>query len=158
MRWRKLGRVYMPDGKLAWMRSHAQIPTPLVQEGSEQFRVFFASRNEQNHSRTAAVELDFRNPVKVKSVCDTPVIDLGLPGMHDDSGSMPFCVVPWDGTYRFYYTGWNQPKTVPYLLSIGLCEGDGEQFQKCFSGPLWSRSPEEPYWVATPCMRRDADA
>lgn len=158
MRWRKLGRVFVPEQGPSWMQSHAQIPTPLLDEGQEVLRVFFATRDGQGRSRTAFVELDGQDPTRVCAVSEQPVIDIGPPGSHDDSGAMPFCVVPVNGTYYFYYTGWNQPKTVSYLLSIGLCEGDGKKFHKRFSGPLWSRSPQEPYWVAAPCVHHCGDA
>ncbi len=156
MAWRKLGRVYAPAGDKPWSRSHAQIPTPLLLE--DRLRVFFATRDDWCRSRTGFVDLDRRDPTRVIAVAEAPAIDLGLPGTHDDRGAMPFCVVPSEGGYRFYYTGWNTPGTVGYNLSIGVCEGDGRRFERVGPGPLLCRTLREPYWLAAPCVLRERDA
>src|SRR5438105_4969021 len=33
IRWRKLGHVYAPDGRLAWAKSHAYVPTAVACDG-----------------------------------------------------------------------------------------------------------------------------
>lgn len=46
LQWRKLGKVFGPEMGPAWMKSHAQVPTPLHDEATGIIRVYFSSRPE----------------------------------------------------------------------------------------------------------------
>ena len=49
MKWRKLGRVFAPDGRKTWMRSHAANPVPEAR-GGDIVRVYFSSRDDNNRA------------------------------------------------------------------------------------------------------------
>ncbi|WP_426416869.1 hypothetical protein [Aestuariirhabdus sp. LZHN29] len=152
MAWKKKGLIYCPDGKLCWSTTHAQIPTP-IKLSEQVLRVYFSTRDSKGVSRTSYVDVDIDNPSRVISVCDDPVLDVGRPGLHDDCGAMPFCVIKDREGFKFYYTGWHIPKTVSYDLSIALAVSDNlDEFIKISEGPIAAKSFVDPYWVAAPCV------
>src|SRR5688572_27910591 len=120
MKWRKLGRIFQPDGNYPWMRSHAANPTA-EHRGGDLFRVYFSSRDEHNRSSIAWLELDLRRPLEVLRLAERPVVTPGGPGAFDDSGASMGCLVAAPGGARhLYYLGWNLGVTVPWRNSIGL--------------------------------------
>ena len=92
MRWRKLGRVYAPTGEYAWARQYAHLPTSVVLEEGR-IRVYFAGLDEQRFGRIGYADLDANDPTRVLDVSREPALDLGEPGMFDDCGVNPSCVV-----------------------------------------------------------------
>lgn len=155
MKWEKKGLIYVPDGSLEWSQTHAQIPTP-IQYDKDTIRVFFATRNKDGKTQTGYVDLDIDNPSKIKSIGNKPIIRMGKPGLHDDSGAMPFCVFNDNNEYKFYYTGWHIPTTVSYDLTIGMCRSkDLDEFNKISKGPLISKNMYEPFWAAAPCIIKE---
>src|SRR5262245_31807538 len=93
MKWRKLGRVYVPDGRLSWARSHAANPVAEHVEGGL-YRIYFSSRDEQNRSSIGFVEIDIRNPGRILREPEQPVLTPGDPTMFDDNGASIGCIVP----------------------------------------------------------------
>jgi predicted GH43/DUF377 family glycosyl hydrolase len=155
MKWKKKGLIYKPDGSMEWSRTHAQIPTP-IQISNDILRVYFATRNSKGKTQTGYVDLDIENPSIIKNYAQEPVIKMGKPGLHDDSGAMPFCVFKDNNEFKFYYTGWHIPMTVAYDLSIALATSkDIDNFNKISNGPLISKNVYEPYWAAAPCVIKD---
>ena len=49
MKWCKQGLIFSPSGQYYWMRTHAALPVAQRLDG-ELYRVYFASRDEQNRS------------------------------------------------------------------------------------------------------------
>src|SRR5215475_13430017 len=86
MTWRKLGRIYAPDGRLPWARSHAANPVaePIENNG---FRIYFSSRDDKNRSSIGFVEIDITDPTRVLYESLTPVLGPGDLAMFDDSGT-----------------------------------------------------------------------
>jgi hypothetical protein len=82
------------------------------------------------------------------------VLGLGSPGCFDDSGAMPSWIVQAGNEMRLYYTGWNVGTTVPYRNAIGIAveARPGPDFHKRYAGPILDRTPDEPYFCATPCV------
>lgn len=152
--WKKRGLIYQVDGRLPWGRSHAQIPTVDILS-DERLVVFFSSRDNENRSLIARMEIDAQNPSTVIEIGPQPLLALGRPGTFDDCGMMPSSVVNWQGLKFLYYIGWNVRNTVPYHNSVGLAVSDdgGSTFRRMFDGPVMDRTAEEPYFCATTCVR-----
>ena len=111
-RWRKLGRVYVPDAGEGWPASHAANPfaVPLDDRTA---RVFFGGRDP--HNRTAIGWLDLEVPaLRITASCPGPVLEPGEPGTFDDSGCSMGCVVVAGDRWYLYYLGWNLGVTVPW--------------------------------------------
>lgn len=152
--WRKRGLIYSLDDRVNWAKSHVQIPTVLDRKDG-QLQVFFSSRDQENRSLIGTMFLDAMNPHKILSVHPSPVLEIGSPGSFDDCGVMPSSVVVSEGVIYLYYIGWNVRNTVPYHNSVGIAisEDGGDTFRKAFDGPIMDRTPLEPYFCATTCIR-----
>lgn len=154
MKWHKHGLIFAPTG--GWMKSHAQVPTPLACEG-QVLRVYFSSRPERSLSLTSFVDLDAGDPSRILRVNPSPILEPGKPGTFDEHGVMPSCAVR-DGSRVFlYYSGWSRGVSVPYTNSTGLAisEDGGETFKKIGEGPVLGKSLHDPYSATSPVVLRD---
>jgi hypothetical protein len=115
-------------------------------------RIYFGPRDAQGRTVTTFIEVDADDPTRVLSICDRPVLGLGVLGAFDDSGAMPSCLVNRDGRKYLFYIGWNRGVTVPYRNAIGVAvsEDGGRTFERLFQGPILDRTPMEPYFCASP--------
>jgi hypothetical protein len=144
MRWRKCGRIYAPTGALWWARSYATIPT--VEVHGDVLRVYFAALDEERRGRIGYVDVEASNPGRILGESAEPVLDLGRPGLFDDSGVNPSCVVTVDGSRYLYYIGWQRCERVPYMLFAGLAisREDG-RYERLQEVPVLDRTPGEPF-------------
>ncbi len=153
MKWKKLGRVFVPNGEFPWMRTHAAIPTPQLL-GGDRVRFYFTSRDHRGYSQIAWAEVDMRKPTEVLALSSEPLLTPDKLGAFDDCGTMISCIVarPGEKDY-YYYTGWHLTVTVPFNLSIGLAVPDGKgRLARMFEGPILSRTMHDPYLMASPCV------
>jgi predicted GH43/DUF377 family glycosyl hydrolase len=153
--WEKLGRVFVPERDVPWMRSHASLPVPLHLEG-DTYRVFFAARDDRNRSSICALTLELRPTVKVVSVDPHPVLSPGPLGHFDDHGVYPSSLAKTADRLHLYYIGWNPGARSPlFYSSIGLATGDGrgERFERASPAPIMARSRWDPCLVTSPCVR-----
>jgi hypothetical protein len=159
--WQKYGLVFSPDGSRRWLRSHAQLPVaqPL---GGDRIRVFFASRDAENRSHIAHVELALdREGVRVTQRPGEPDLAPGPLGCFDDHGVYPASLVEApDGRLFMYYIGWNPGIQRPlFYASIGLAvsEDNGLSFRRHGRAPIMARSEFDPCLVTSPCVLREGD-
>ncbi len=140
------------------MKSHAQVPTPLVRE--EFIRVYFSSRPESNLSLTTFVDLDIEDPGKILRLNPTPILELGKPGTFDEHGIMPSCAVRNGSKVYLYYSGWSRGASVPYTNSTGLAVSDdgGQTFKKISNGPILAKSTHDPFSATSPFVLKEEDA
>lgn len=156
MRWRKLGRVFVPAGDRPWMRTHAANPVALAIDG-DRHRFYFNGRDASNRSSVGWVEVDMREPTRVLRVSEEPVLSPGVRGAFDDSGCSIGCVVPDGERLRLYYMGWNLGVTVPWRNAIGLaesCDG-GLTFERVSPAPIVDRSAVDPFTLSYPWVLRE---
>ena len=155
MGWRKQGFVFVPDGSISWMRTHAQVPTAFVVD--DVVRVLIATRDDRGRARVGVVDLSRRDPTQVVRVHETPALDFGAPGTFDEDGVMPSEVLDVDGELWMYYSGWNQKVSTPYHNATGLAVSvdGGRTFRRKYEGPVLERTAEEPHLAVTPTVVRD---
>lgn len=148
MSWTHRTRVFDPKDGPDWLASHAMLPVP-YHEGDGCVRIFFAGRNEDNHSQIGYVDVSLTSPVTIKRVSETPVIHTGDLGLFDDSGVFPSSVVEIDNDPYLYYVGWMQPKRIRYFGSVGLAMSTdgGDSFEKASRAPLLPRNDVDPYMM-----------
>ena len=159
--WRKLGKIFTPQevqGR-SWLKEFAQAPATLIFD--DFVRVYFscrppADRNGQYVSYSAYVDLDRRDLFKVRHVCDRPILSLGGLGEFDEFGTYPVSVIRYAGEVRAYYAGWTRCESVPFNVAIGVAvsRDGGETFTKLGNGPVLSYSPDEPFVLSGPKVRR----
>jgi hypothetical protein len=132
------------------MKTHAQVPTPLVCE--DVIRVYFSSRPERKLSLTTFVDLDLNDPSKILRLNSNPILEPGKPGTFDEHGIMPSSAVRTGNKVLLYYSGWSRGASVPYINSTGLAisHDGGNTFEKISEGPILTRSLYEPYSATSP--------
>ena len=155
MEWRKLGLVFAPQNAGGWMKTHAQVPTPLLCEGY--IRVYFASRPEPNLSLTSFVDLDADDPTRILRVNSNSIVAPGAPGTFDEHGVMPSCAIRTGNKVFLYYSGWSRSGSVPYTNSTGLAisHDGGETFEKVSEGPVLGKSISDPYSATSPVVLKE---
>jgi len=160
-RWKKLGKVFDPKdlNPGSWMHEFAQSPSVLV--GEEAVRVYFCSRPKpgadgQYLSYISFIDLDCRNLLNILRVCERPVLELGKYGTFDEFGTYPVSVIRDGKEIRAYYAGWSRCESVPFNAAIGVAisRDDGETFHRLGDGPVLSYTPDEPYLLGSPRVRR----
>lgn len=163
-KWKKLGKVFTPQevqGR-SWMKEFAQAPATLLCD--DVLRVYFSSRptadkNGQYVSYSAYIDLDRSNLFSVKSVSEQPILSLGALGEFDEFGTYPVSVIRNGGEVRAYYGGWTRCESVPFNVAIGMASSldGGKNFTKLGKGPVLSYSPDEPFVLSGPKIRRFND-
>lgn len=137
------------------MKSHAQVPTPLLCDGY--IRVYFSSRPQHDLSLTSFVDIDIADPKKILRVNESPILENGKPGTFDEHGIMPSYALRDGSRVLLYYSGWSRGSSVPYTNSTGLAisEDGGETFKKISEGPILAKSIHNPYSATSPCVLRE---
>lgn len=155
MRWRKLGLLWAPDGRLPWAHSHAMLPTPMrLADG--RLRILLGVCDANIVSRVGWIEIHEKDPRRVINVAQEPVLDIGAPGHFDDNGVNPCCTVTLpDGSVRLYYVGYQLQRNIPYTLFTGLAQAPGADcnFQRVMPTPILDRGPAEPFFRTAPFVR-----
>ncbi len=163
-RWKKLGKVFDPKELVSssWMHEFAQSPSVLIEDSH--VRVFFCSRpapasDGQYLSYISFIDLDRNNLLNILRVCVKPVLSLGKYGTFDEFGTYPVSVIRNGSEIRAYYAGWTRCESVPFNAAIGLAisRDGGETFQRIGDGPVLSYSPDEPFLLGSPRIRKFAD-
>ncbi len=160
-KWKKLGRVFNPtevEGK-GWLKEFAQAPATLVFD--DFVRVYFSCRppadaQGQYVSYSAYVDLDRTDLFKVLRVSEQPILSLGGMGEFDEFGTYPVSAIRDGEEVRAYYAGWTRCESVPFNVAIGVAssQDQGQTFSKFGKGPVLSYSPDEPFVLSGPKIRR----
>lgn len=162
--WKKLGLVFRPQEVTGrpWLREFAQAPATLIFD--KFVRVYFSCRplpdkNGQYQSYSAFVDLNRSNLFEVLRISEAPILPLGELGEFDEFGTYPVSVIRDGEEVLAYYAGWTRCESVPFNVAIGCgrSRDGGQTFQKLGCGPLLSCSPEEPFVLSGPKIRRYND-
>ncbi|MEI7956685.1 MAG: glycosylase [Verrucomicrobiota bacterium] len=162
--WNKIGKVFTPQEVTGrdWLREFAQAPATLMFD--DFVRVYFSCRppadaNGQYVSYSAYVDLDRANLFQIRRVSEQPILNLGGPGEFDEFGTYPVSVIRHGEEVRAYYAGWTRCESVPFNVAIGMAisHDGGNRFAKLGAGPVLSYSPDEPYVLSGPKIRRFND-
>ena len=160
-RWRKLGKVFTPqevEGR-SWLKEFAQAPAALLFD--DYVRIYFSCRPKADEtgqyvSYSAYVDLDRADLFKVRRIADQPILNLGGLGEFDEFGTYPISVIRNGNEVHAYYAGWTRCESVPFNVAIGMATShdEGNTFKKLGNGPVLSYSPDEPFILSGPKIRR----
>jgi predicted GH43/DUF377 family glycosyl hydrolase len=165
LKWEKLGKIFDPrdhEQGTSWMKIFAQSPSVLIFE--KYVRVYFCTRpapssDGQYQSYISYIDLDRKNLSNIVNVCKAPVLSLGAFGTFDEFGTNPVSVIRVGDEVRAYYAGWTRCESVSFNAAIGLAisEDNGETFKRIGDGPVLSYSPDEPFLLGSPRIRKYGD-
>jgi hypothetical protein len=159
--WKKLGKAFDPQeiGGRPWLKEFAQAPATLVFD--DFVRVYFSCRPRADAdgryvSYSAYVDLERDDLFKVRHVAEQPLLKLGGLGEFDEFGTYPVSVIRDGDQVRAYYAGWTRCESVPFNVAIGcaMSSDGGKTFAKLGPGPVLSYSPDEPFVLSGPKIRR----
>jgi hypothetical protein len=159
--WKKLGKIFTPQEVTGryWLKEFAQAPATLVFD--DFVRVYFSCRpqadiNGQYVSYSAYVDLERADLFKIRHVSEQPILHLGGLGEFDEFGTYPVSVIRDGGEIRAYYAGWTRCESVPFNVAIGcaVSRDEGLSFTKVGMGPVLTYSPDEPFVLSGPKIRR----
>jgi len=162
--WEKLGKVFDPTTITGrpWLKAFAQAPSTL--ELADAIRIFFSCRPDADEkgqyvSYSAWVDLDKADLYRIKAIANRPVLELGARGTFDEFGTYPISVIEVNGVTHAYYAGWTRCESVPFNVAIGAAtsEDGGATFNKLGAGPVLSYTPNEPFVLSGPKIRRFHD-
>jgi len=163
-RWKKSGKVFTPqevEGR-SWLKEFAQAPATLIFD--DFVRIYFSCRppadeNGQYVSYSAYVDLERGDLFKIREVSEKPILSLGGLGEFDEFGTYPVSVIRNGDEVRAYYAGWTRCESVPFNVGIGMATSHdgGKTFSKLGNGPIVGYSPDEPFVLSGPKVRRFGD-
>ncbi len=162
--WEKLGRIFIPQEikGLPWLNEFAQAPSVLIFD--DFIRVYFSCRPGPDEfgqyvSYTAFVDLDRTNLFNIKQFAKEPILPLGDKGTFDEFGIYPTSVIRDEQDIIAYYGGWTRCESVPFNVAIGVAKSkdNGVSFSKLGNGPVLSYSPDEPFILSGPKIRKFKD-
>lgn len=144
MKWNKKGRIYVPDGSLAWAKKYAFPPTPYF-ISDDVLRIYVAFCDENTVGRIGFVDVSADNPSEILRVSQEPVLDIGAPGAFDENGILPTSVLDVEGKIYMYYVGYQLGYKVRYFQFEGLAisEDGGNSFKRRLRTPVTDRSDAE---------------
>lgn len=156
-----MGKTFTPqdvEGR-SWLKEFAQAPATLLFD--DFLRVYFSCRpppdeNGQYVSYSSYVDLDRTDLFKVLRIGEQPILNLGGLGEFDEFGTYPVSVIRNGDETWAYYGGWTRCESVPFNVAIGMARSHdgGKTFTKLGKGPVLSYSPDEPFVLSGPKVRR----
>ncbi len=127
----------------------------------DRVRMYFSCRppadaSGQYVSRSAWVDLDRANLFRILALSPDPILPLGGLGEFDEFGTYPVSVAKDGAEYRAYYAGWSRCEGVPFNTAIGaaISTDGGRNFTRLGRGPVIPFSPDEPFVMSGPKVRR----
>lgn len=129
------------------MASHAYVPTAI--ELTDRIRVFVAFLDKDKHGRLGYIDVDEKDPTKILSYSESPILDDSLAGQFDSDGVTPLSIIRDDkNKLRLYYAGWQrfEQKDLRYTLLTGLAisEDDGVSFKRYQTKPIIKNKQNKP--------------
>ncbi len=151
MIWEKKGKIYEPDGSLWWAKDYAAIPTPVLR-GNDTIRIYIACRDEEGRSRIGYVDVDANDPLKIRSISEEPILDIGMAGNFDDNGVLPMCHVDMGEKKLLFYVGFLLGVKIRYYIFSGLAisEDNGSTFRRVKRVPILDRDDQDLFFRTAP--------
>ena len=159
MNWIKKGLIYCPSGEKDWAQHSFMTPVPM-QINEETIRLFGGMRDHQGISRIGWIDVERGNPSKIQAICETPVLELGDPGMFDDNGMILGAIIKVsENDLRLYYIGFQLVEKVKFLAFTGLAisHDNGLSFERLKKTPLIDRMPHARYCNALHSIEKKDD-
>ena len=153
MQWVKKGRVDVPE-IAGFQYSMRPCMTHL---GGDDFAIAVSKRDTDNRSYIFLIHAVI---TEGRITVDTPKLALspGIPGSFDCDGVLASSFVSDSDATYLYYGSWQNFANKMWISETGRAVFDPATFslRKEFSGPLYGRTIDEPYWGSAPWILREA--
>lgn len=153
MNWIKKGLIYSPQNKVWWKNKYSILPTPEYIEKENIIRIYFGTTDVENNGRTTYIDVNAENPSQIIYEHNEILLDIGSPGIFDDSGVVPSSIVEYKEKKHLYYVGFQRCEKVPFMLFSGLAISEINSplnFKKNSLAPIIDRSDKNPISNAAP--------
>jgi hypothetical protein len=159
MKWEKGGLIYCPNGEMPWASHSACVPTVIALTPSI-LRIFVGFRDLEGFGRVGFVDVDASDPSSILNISRKPALDLGDPGMFDDSGALPVSIVEHGGLTYMYYAGFQRGVKIAFshLAGVAVSTDRGENFKRLKRVPALERSETELFLRSAPHVLKQGDA
>lgn len=156
MLWEKLGHVFVADNHSHWMKSHAAWPRPLHLRGNL-FRIFFSVRDVNNFSSVAFVDIDIKMPTEVLEISKYPVLSPGAPGVFDENGVIPSCIVKIGEKTCMYYSGVSVLNSNSFECFCGLSflDSNFKLSSRYTDEPILKKNSQDPHSTGLAFVLKD---
>lgn len=152
MKWRKKGFICDCNSfNLSWYKKNSMVPVPYFLDENT-IRIFLTMCDQQNIGRIGYVDVEAKNPLKIKGYSKEPLIDIGFEGTFDDNGVVTASVLKDDDKLYMYYSGYQLGVKTPYSIFTGVAVSvdNGHNFIKLTNEvPILDRISGE---IATRCV------
>ena len=158
MKWEKQGLIFNPEYIANQGLTCALMPiVELLDNEKDIVRVYYSPRDKDNKSQLYFFDCQITNPQNIIQIGQSPVYTHGCYGAFDDCGVTPGSFSEVNGKKVYYYTGWSLTRTVPMNNSIGIAlfNSESEQFERIGSGPIMTRTLQEPFSCASPFVLKE---
>lgn len=144
MKWIKKGLVFKTENLPKWANNSALQPTPLILN-DQVIRMYVGMRDVNGVSRIGYVDLDSKDPSKIISVSENPVLDVGVPGSFDDNGVVPSAIIKHDNKIYMFYAGYHLSNKARFCVFAGLAESidGGKTFTRMQRTPVFERTEND---------------
>jgi hypothetical protein len=142
-KWKKIGLIYRPQFDGTWRDNSALTPTA-IELSRERIRVFASFRDKDGVGRIGYVDVSAKNPQNILAISQSPVLDIGEPGMFDDNGVILGDVLRVGKKFYMYYIGFQLVQKAKFLAYTGLAVGNetADTFTRISSCPVMDRHDE----------------
>lgn len=159
MSWRKLGLIYDPD---KWEGTagggYGANPIAVTDGDNDVIRIYFNIRDEKNRAHVTYLDYNMNKQI-ITEFTGNRIISPGELGTFDECGCSLGCILDNGDEYYMYYLGWNLPKTVPFMNTIGLAIYDkaSQTCRKYSPAAIMDRSSIDPYSLSYSFVRKEDD-
>ncbi len=154
---KRMGRIFIPDGSVAQISSHASNPFIKVSDRGE-VDVFFSPRDDRNRSHVWRGALSLgENGLSLSALDSSPILAPG--STFDVDGVTMGCIHQHEGRSLLYYVGWKLEPDVPFRTQIGLAiaeQGDRD-YRRFSSEPIIPRDEIDPHSFSYPFIMNSDD-
>ena len=151
MNWIRKGQIYDPKEFEGIVGGGYGANPVAVQLEGRMFRIFYNIRDEKNRAHVTYLDYDIESN-KIEKLAKKNLISPGEKGTFDDCGCSLGCVLDVGDQYYMYYLGWNLPKTVPFMNTIGLAIYDKktDTCKKYSPAAILDRNSVDPISISYP--------
>lgn len=118
-------------------------------------RVFYTFINKQNNANCSFFDFNI-NKFKISNISKNKILNLGKPGLFDDSGTLISAIIKQKNKFYLFYNGYKQTVVTPYSVNVGLATStNASRFSKVSLSPVLERNKYDPYFITGPHILYD---